>query len=944
MPEHAPHRLPRLKPLALCLLMALSGPAGALVGEGARKAAGDFYENAIARFGEQDYDGAIIQLKNALQQDAKMLPALVLLGRAQLELGHGEAAETFLKEAQASGADATLTAVPLARAHLLQFKHDKVLSAPVPANLPPTVRAELELLRARAALETNNKKALDAAIQAVEGIDPQADELLTIKTMMAIQDGDFAAAESLIERATTLYPDSAYPWLSRASLLHTQGQLEEALVGYGKVIALDPRNTEARLARIGLLLDLQRDAETEADFDSLDDIRPDDPRVTYLKAVKLSRAGDEEGSRLALARANSILNAMGANVVNRNAQLLLVSGISAFSLGNFEGARGALTQYVLMSPTELGPRKVLASVLLKQRDYRDAIKVLEDTVDNFAEDADTLLMLAEAYEGAGKNQKAEAVLQRATELRQNDAAVATRLALNRVRSGETGRALAELSTIFSRHENTPTAGLPLAVMYLQQQAYDNAAGIARKLLEKQPDNLEFLNVLAIADVGLGRYAAARAGFQQILKQDAENKGALLNIAKLDVREKQYAAARDRLKQMLAKDPNSPQLMLELGRVAAAQGDSSDAQRWGTEANRLAPDSFDVASFLIDTYLRAGKKSEAVDLALEQSTRHRENLYVMNKQVEVLQQTGDPERARLILKQMSALAQADGSWLTRIARHHLRHGSLNDAAYVLDKAIQNDARNFEAQVLLADIELARGELDSVNARAALLLEALPEADVGHRLMGSVSEQRGDFGGAAEHFRRALELNPGAAMNAVALHGALDRAGRKPEALDVLQRYLADHPDNVETGIALAEFHMRAGDFAAARTAFQTPLRVLPDHPQILNNYANVLFMLKDPQAVDIARKAYEQAPANPVVNDTLGWLLVNGGQFEEGLRFLREARTRDSANPEIHYHLAVALKELGRQDEAATELKALLNTTTPFEQRDAAQTLLQQLGS
>ena len=944
MPESAAFRPSSLAALVICMLIGVGGPASALVNDSAKKAAGDFYESAITRFGQEDYDGAIIELKNALQQDARMLPALVLLGRAQLELGHGEAAETFLKEAQANGADASLTAVPMARAYLLQFKHDQVIKAEIPASLPVMARAELELLRARAALETNNMKVFDAAIQTVEGIDPQSDELLLMKTMLAIQESDFERAQTLIDEAAKLHPTSPYPWLSRASLLHTRGQLAEALEAYGKVIELDPRNTESRIARIGLLLDLRREGEADADFKHLDDIRPDDPRVTYLKAVKLARAGDQEGSRLALARANSVLGAMGPNVVNRNAQLLLVSGISAFSLGNFEGARGALTQYVLMSPTELGPRKVLGSVLLKQRDYRDAIKVLEDTVDNLDEDVDVLLMLAEAYEGAGKNQKAEAILQRASRLRQDDAAVATRLALNRVRTGETGRALAELSTIFVQHEHSPTAGLPLAVMYLQQNAFREAADVAAKLLEQQPMNPEYLNVQAIAEIGLGNFDAGRKNLQRILDKDPENKGAQLNLAKLDVRAKQYAAARDRLKQMLAKDPNDPQLMLELGRVATAEGDLNDALRWGTEANRLAPDSFDAASYLIDRYLASGKKAEAVDLALEQSTRHRENLFVMNKQVEVMQVTGDTERARLILKQMSALAQADGSWLTRIARHHLANGSLNDAAYVLDKAVQNDDQNLEAQVMLAEVQLQKNNLDDVTSRATMLVEALPEADVGHRLLGDVKQRQGDFAAAADHFRQAQTRNPGNAMNAVMLFGALVADERRDEAHAVLQAYLKEHPDNVDANVALAESHMRARDFVAAKAAFQTPLRVLPDHPMLLNNYANVLFELKDPEAVAVARRAYEKAPADPLVNDTLGWLLVNSKQAEEGLRFLRDARTRDSANPEIHYHMAVALNELGRRKEAVTELKSLLETAPASDIRDNALALLQKLQS
>ena len=39
-----------------------------------------YYEDALMRYERRDDAGAIIQLKNALKEDARMLPALVLLG------------------------------------------------------------------------------------------------------------------------------------------------------------------------------------------------------------------------------------------------------------------------------------------------------------------------------------------------------------------------------------------------------------------------------------------------------------------------------------------------------------------------------------------------------------------------------------------------------------------------------------------------------------------------------------------------------------------------------------------------------------------------------------------------------------------------------------------------------------------------------------------------
>jgi hypothetical protein len=78
------------KPLAHVLLcFALASPLA--MAQNAK--AGRFYEDALKRYQAQDLDGATVQLKNALQEDRKFLPALMLLGRASLENSSPGAAE-----------------------------------------------------------------------------------------------------------------------------------------------------------------------------------------------------------------------------------------------------------------------------------------------------------------------------------------------------------------------------------------------------------------------------------------------------------------------------------------------------------------------------------------------------------------------------------------------------------------------------------------------------------------------------------------------------------------------------------------------------------------------------------------------------------------------------------------------------------------------------------
>ena len=89
-----------------------------------------------------------------------------------------------------------------------------------------------------------------------------------------------------------------------------------------------------------------------------------------------------------------------------------------------------------------------------------------------------------------------------------------------------------------------------------------------------------------------------------------------------------------------------------------------------------------------------------------------------------------------------------------------------------------------------------------------------------------------------------------------------------------------------------------------------LTLIPDDPALLNNLAGLYHLTGDKRARAYAEKAYKLAPRHPIMLDTFGWILVATDDAERGLTLLRQAFTRAADNPEVLYHLAVALQRTG----------------------------------
>lgn len=130
---------------------------------------------------------------------------------------------------------------------------------------------------------------------------------------------------------------------------------------------------------------------------------------------------------------------------------------------------------------------------------------------------------------------------------------------------------------------------------------------------------------------------------------------------------------------------------------------------------------------------------------------------------------------------------------------------------------------------------------------------------------------------------------------------------------------------------------------AKATLEAVLKTFGESAPVLNNLANLQWQTKDAAAQATAERALRLAPADPLVLDTLGWILAQKGQTDAALKHLREARLRSPQNPEIRYHLAWVLAKTGRKAEAVQELDAALQPGRNFTDADDARALHRELG-
>ena len=294
-----------------------------------------------------------------------------------------------------------------------------------------------------------------------------------------------------------------------------------------------------------------------------------------------------------------------------------------------------------------------------------------------------------------------------------------------------------------------------------------------------------------------------------------------------------------------------------------------------------------------------------------------------------------------------LWQADPARLRYLANLQAQQGFIDDARITLEAAREVDPKSFETGVAMAQLDLAEGKHGEAYAASRALAEEYGERPELAIIEGEVALAQGREARAQQAFMRAFTADPNnvAAMRRL-YELSLSGVGAD-EFTAAIERLLKDGSVSALAVRLLADVYLVQEKLDAAASYYEQLLAIeqFKNDPAILNNLANIYAKDDLDKALATARKGLEsEKEQGSALLDTVGWILVQQGDYEQGLSYLRQAYAKNSRDPEIRYHTAVALKGLDRLVEARKELEAALALEGEFAGRDDARQLMSTLDS
>lgn len=927
---------------ALGLLIAASQtPVAAWAADAAQAAR--YYEDALSRYEKNDHAGAIVQLKNALQQDPNYLSAYLLLGQAQLQRGDLSGAELSLSTALRMGADRAELTPPLTEAYMRQGKYKELLEQLHTTGLPLSAALDLWLKRAYAQMATGDLSAAGREIDRAANLASASADVAVARGMLQLQKGDLAAASQFADQALHAATDNTHAWNLRASVDHARGNAKAALAGYDRALVLQPGFVDVQVARAGLLFDLNRPEEAYKDLTHLKERHPQEPRAAYLRSIYFSRKGDAAAAKAELLQAAKTVEALPPAYLAGKPQLLMVGALANHGLRAFEQARGFAERYIRLKPGDAGARKLLGSILLTQGSSDAAITHLLQAFRAAPQDPEILNMLASAYMARSQYAKAANLLEQAGPMVMQKPLLSSTLGFSLIGLGREEEGMEYLSQAFAKNPADFRLGNGLVMFHLQRGEPKTAVRVAEAFLGKHGKDPSAYNLLGVAKAGNRDYKGARAAYDKALALAPHFHVARLNLAKLETALGNLDAARLQLQTILKVQTKHAQAQYELGLVELAAGRPNEALRWLQAALTRAPRNPVIAVRLIDTLLALGQADKALAQAKQASALAPDDFEIASALGRAHAALGQTSRAQATFANMSKLAGFNIPQLESTARLQLALGDLSGTNLSLNKALGDQPGAIEANLLMAELERRKGQTTQALERAKQIATANPTSALAQSGLGDALMATGSYAPAVQAYRSALAVDD-SADNALRYHSALSASGNAQQALAFMEDWSQRHPHASNAKIALGEAQLKARLLTQARATYEAYLKYHGDHPIVLNNLANILMKQGDANALMLAERAYKLAPEAAPVNDTLGWLLMGQGQTDRALRHLREARLRAPDDREIRYHLAATLHRAGRNKEAMQELEQALRGSESFTEMDAARQLKEKLSN
>jgi putative PEP-CTERM system TPR-repeat lipoprotein len=622
----------------------------------------------------------------------------------------------------------------------------------------------------------------------------------------------------------------------------------------------------------------------------------------------------------------------------------LLLGDIQFAKGRLSEAEDSLTKFLGRVPNNPTATKLVAEIATREGAPERAVQYLESLVRVTPDDGTAWVLLANAYLAQGKNDKASDALSHANaQGATGDLNFQTQLASTRYAAGDTDQAIQQLEQVFQQDGGSQIAGPSLILAELRSHRIPQAASAAETYAKSNGDNPVAQNLLGLARVAQTDFPNAERIFSGIYKAHPEFTVAGHNLAEVYLAQGRPDDASAMYRDLAKRNPADTASFVALANISLSQSDVPAAIASLKQAAIATPKDPMPSLRLANVYASQKSWNEALTIMRNLVAQFPNNLDVLDLMARVQLASNDMTGAAATYRRATEIGSKMPVLFERYAAALVAAKDLKNGRDAMKRAIQLDPKNGALKEEEVEIEYKIGGLPAAQAAAKSMLKPGDDPVIATLWVAAALTREGKVAEASNLLTEAEKTKPSEAL--VVQHAMiLNAGGEQAKSAVLLKNWLSGHPNDMTARRAIADLYLNAKDWKSAQGEFERLTAQYPNDVILLNDLAWCYLQLGNGQARTLAEKAHSLAPLSAAVEDTLGWVMVAQGDAKGGLPYLKAAAYGMPQDPNVQFHLAVALSRTGAMGPAREMLAKLAQDETNADAKTQASQYLQSLST
>lgn len=438
-------------------------------------------------------------------------------------------------------------------------------------------------------------------------------------------------------------------------------------------------------------------------------------------------------------------------------------------------------------------------------------------------------------------------------------------------------------------------------------------------LELEPESVTARQTLVALLLTTGKISEVGPHVKYLLASEpATASRVFLQLGGLTARYTDKPAVLKLMTDLAADYPSLPEARFATAQAASAAGDTALAMSESKAALDLRPD-WELAALLYGGALSQAQPREGIKFYRQFLVKYPGSREVRTNFARLLANEKDFAGAR---KEFEALVTA----APNTAEYYLALGILSIEMKDYASAEKNLNRTLELKYREPDtVRSYLGQLNEDQKRYPEAISWYKQVTGGESYFAAqvhaalLIAKQGDVAEGRDYLHTIRTSGPGEQTQLVLADAQILREARQyPAALDVLNEGLTGQPESADILYDRAMVAEKLDRLDLLEADLRKLIALKPDNAQAYNalGYTLAERNIRLPEAQQLIEKAYQIAPDDVAILDSMGWVNYRLGNLDKGLNYLRQALAV-RPDPEIAAHLAEVLLARGERGEAKT---------------------------